>query len=136
MPKSKVTIIKETAEEYGNDVERRSVSREGDCVYETDDRKHCAFSRCCTREGIDLLANYANSGCGLSGALSRLQKDDRIAAHSPDALLKPEYQGHSTEFWSDVQDLHDDDSHWDSEGLTWKGDKKVASLLQQYGEQS
>lgn len=136
--RTKTEILEETAAFYGEDVTRRAVRKPGaantSCVYKTDDDRRCAFSRCCTEEGVELLHEICNSGMGINGAISSLYKHRLILrSDDADALLKPQYQGHTLEFWNDVQDLHDVNNDWDCNGITPRGQDKLNSLLSKWG---
>ncbi len=50
-----------------------------------------------------------------------------------DLLLKPEYRGHPTDFWLDVQDLHDWEDNWDEDGLTEAGKQRVVTIKEAHG---
>jgi hypothetical protein len=39
------------------------------------------------------------------------------------------YIGASSEFWADLQVLHDSSVYWDDEGLTREGKRRVGGLL-------
>ena len=36
-----------------------------------------------------------------------------------DELLQPQYRGHTVQFWSDLQQLHDTDAYWSGEDDKW-----------------
>ncbi len=113
--KSKAEIIKETVEFYTNNP--RSKSEADTCRYLTDDGKKCAFSRCCTDNGVTML-HESNEG--------------KSVPDMHDTYLKPEYQGYENMFWYMIQRLHDEDTFWGADGLTPKGKGQVEYLLNTY----
>ncbi len=48
-----------------------------------------------------------------------------------DQLLKPEYRGHSRDFWGDLQELHDKNYYWNN-GLTQVGKECVDYIKSKY----
>lgn len=49
-----------------------------------------------------------------------------------DSLLKPEYQGHSIEFWDYLQALHDSSEYWNGNNLTSTGQEEVNRLKEMF----
>lgn len=135
MEKTKVEIINETVEFYKRNPRSLRTSRSSDgsrssanCVYRNSEGHKCAFSRCCTPEGVDILESNCNGGAGVAAATHTLKME-------VDDLLAPEYHGHQPEFWSDIQNLHDNANYWSAEGaFTYIGEKAVAELIRTYGE--
>lgn len=114
--KTKLEIIDETVAFYSADTSRRAVNRKG-CEYIAKDGRMCALGRC---------------------AQAPSELDDNmfarevLRAHEDEEVFKPEYQGHSPDFWSDVQELHDEATHWDTAGITSFGRAFVEVLKMKY----
>jgi hypothetical protein len=105
MQKTKLEIIDETIEHYKSNP--RSFIMQGNtklCVYLSNEGNKCAFSRCCTDEGVAWLHDEVDITLGGDNVGSEFLQ-----------FLKPEYQGHDVEFWLDIQDLHDVNSYWEIE---------------------
>jgi len=123
--KSKLEIIRETVEAYAPDPKRlRSVKitngRTGDsvCVYtppDESDSPGCAVGRVLTRKGHDRMHQEL-----------KITGQDLI---SVDDVLKPAYHGHGTDFWADLQIIHDTSAHWMSDGLSVEGTQGVITML-------
>jgi hypothetical protein len=96
MQKTMLQIVEETVEFYQNNP--RSIGRGKSCSYLTDDGRQCAFSRCCTDEGV-----------------KKLQEGTRVVYEYLD-YLKPEYQGYNLFFWVNIQRLHDNNNFWKESG--------------------
>lgn len=114
--KTKLQIIEETVEFYSNNP--RSINAETEqCRYVSDSGANCAFSRCCTDEGKTILhKEYEGRGVG------------SVLLASKETFLKPEYKGHSENFWRDIQQLHDGHAYWVRNRLTEDGKKQVENL--------
>lgn len=118
--KTKLEIIEETAAFY-NSENRAYDEQDATCYYQTADGKQCAVGRCMMEP-----SKYAwNTSQGGAGAESLLETNG-------DDILKPEYRGHDTGFWQDVQRLHDYIDNWDKNGLTEDGKKHKESLIRKY----
>ena len=104
-------ILKDTVDYYREDPEgRRAVSKSGDCLYTTDDGRHCAIGRYMRPEFLDVEWKE-NRGIGVHGLSSHV-----------DYYLKHEVRGLDEDFWRDLQDMHDKISYWiewsqDTDGL-------------------
>jgi hypothetical protein len=99
-------IVLETLQFYLEDPKNRRAAHNGGCCYRTPDEvpRHCALGRCMTNTALDKLQNSSYTADILAKTYGSL-----------DQFLKPEYQGHSTEFWYDLQRLHDGAAHWNLE---------------------
>lgn len=94
--KSKLDIILETQAAYADPHNTAFAPIQGmekRCVITTADGKHCAVGRCMTEQYQQKYFNSIGPAIWL-GDLS-------------DKMLKPEYRGHCSEFWSDIQRFHD-----------------------------
>jgi len=126
MPKSKLEIIEETANAYT--FHTRSLASQAlrdrgypNCLYDGGDGKRCAFARCCKDD---------------PDTLSALRKADfkNTSIHLLMGHLKPEYQGHETEFWVEIQSFHDTDLFWNKNGLSRDGEEQKKYLLEGYAQ--
>ena len=92
------------------------------CLYLSDDGSKCAV-------GMFIKDEYIND-------------EDWVKAHNNDGakyLLDPsdeilieEYRGLGVEFWTSMQSLHDEETHWDEKGLTARGRSMVAEIKEGY----
>lgn len=115
-------IFDEFEEVYVKDPSARAITRFGACVYEASDGRRCAVGRCCT--------DPANLSEGDVNAIS-VRRDGRFTI---DPFLRPEYRGHSLDFWRDLQDLHDEPLYWTPTGLSEFGAKTFAELKEIYAK--
>ena len=111
----KKTVILETIEAYADPTNRamyphNAGENEGTCQYRTLEGKMCAVGRCMTEDALEEYGKCSRSIDGLA-----------FGAGGVDNLLREEYHGHSVEFWSRLQELHDTDYFWSDEGITQKG---------------
>lgn len=114
--KTKLEIINETVEYYSEDVSRRATNDKGRCEYYING-KMCAFGRCMINPQFKYVSDDPTLG---------------IKNVDQDPLLKKEYRGHENEFWVDLQNLHDNQYHWDKGGLTEFGQKYVEKLKKKW----
>jgi hypothetical protein len=103
--KTKREIIKETSTFYNSC--NRASDENGTCVYiNRETNAMCAVGRCMTEEAIKKYGSFEGTA---------FRFDEYLKIHITgsiiglDAVLKEEYQGHSYEFWGDLQKLHDGD---------------------------
>ena len=97
------------------------------CVYLTDEGLMCAVGRCLNNPDIYKESTEAVPGLCKYGLIE------------VDSLLKPQYHGHSVEFWRDLQDFHDNDNNCDYEAdrcdcrsLSENGKKSVDALIEKH----
>jgi len=118
-------ILKETIDYYREDpVERRAVDENGDCLYTTEDGRHCAVGRYMREEFLDTEFRE-NNGVGVNGMSSNI-----------DYYLRHDVRGLDVDFWKDLQDMHDTISYWlewsqntrDVVGLTDRGKEQYVYL--------
>ena len=123
---TKTEIINETVAFYSEDVSRRSFTADG-CwnILTSEDgiTRKCAVGRCMNEESISNPANRKSS-------VGVFKQNDSI-----DHILNPEYQGHSADFWAELQVVHDSTGHWDAQGLTPRGIEWINDLLNKYPDQ-
>lgn len=108
-------IINETVEYYSKDTKLRA-SKNGGCYYFQESTGNmCAVGRC------------ANKPRELDGDC--YFKDLKLL---DEEIFKPEYRGHSKEFWTDLQRFHDLDANWDASGLSSYGEVNLETLKKAY----
>jgi hypothetical protein len=117
MRKTKKEIIDETAAFYN--LTNRSVERKN-CKYNGPDGNKCAFARVCSDQGLKLL-------------IEGNRAEPNLLSFSEKKLLKPEYLGNNhgqglSNFWNEIQALHDEESNWTETGLSEKGESVVEKL--------
>jgi hypothetical protein len=119
MKKTKLEILKETYEYY-SDPNKRGHNGER-CCYLTSDGKMCAVGRCLInpKKLQDLSGNTIGS---------------LIAGYNINLnlRLKPEYRGHSLEFWNSLQKWHDNSSNFDTDNITENGELAYQDLVKRY----
>ncbi len=118
--KTKHQIIDETAAYYSEDTKRRAVSNYACYYFQESTGNMCAVGRCVNNP------RYLSLDGGYFADTSINLSDEEI--------FKPEYRGHSSEFWSDLQGLHDENSHWDENGLTQEGEEYVKNLKEKHND--
>jgi hypothetical protein len=122
---SKLEILNETIAFYNGDVNRRSKIGKC-CVYNGKNGEHCAVGRC-------FLPEFKEQGVYLNGNIGQGIKS--LASRnnlSSDDMLQEQYRGHDYEFWSDLQELHDNDSYWDNAGLNAKGEEFTSEICKKF----
>jgi len=125
---NKIEIINETVKFYSNDpYYLRSVDEDNNCAYNNTDNRHCAVGRC-------LMYKYRSRGKKLKGNYEDLTTLSNVHKISFDKMLSPKYRGHDICFWIDLQELHDIDSYWNSNGLSIVGEEFVQRLKLIYGK--
>jgi hypothetical protein len=115
-------ILYEFVLEYAFHPERRSIIGDlGDkqCLYRGPKGKRCAFAYFC-EDGAEF---FEHEGC-----FSENGNDD--------SCLRPEYRGHSPNFWRKLQEIHDVNGNWDTEKgeLNADGIQHLRELERQYAE--
>lgn len=121
MSKTKLEILNEILEHYIGHPERFSYFKNIDhtisCQYRggPNSDKRCAFSRCCTEEGVINLRERCMAD----------KQDNPV-----DYYLADEYKGHPSKFWVALQSLHDDESCWTNLAeLTAWGDHVIETFI-------
>lgn len=106
-------IINETVEYYSKDTKRRAP-----CLYFQESTGNmCAVGRCANNpKELNPFRFFSQLGL------------------SDEEIFKPEYRGHSVEFWSDLQKLHDNNLNWDESGLSFLGKDQVETLKVKYSQ--
>jgi hypothetical protein len=104
--KTQTDIVLETLQFYLEDPKNRRASTGGGCFYGRPggETRNCALGRCMTDEALEKLWDSPHTASVLASVYGSL-----------DQFLRPEYHGHSTKFWSRLQQLHDENAHWNPE---------------------
>lgn len=129
-------ILDETIAFYGADpAGRRSTVRvhqemttTESCRYVSPEGNRCAVGRCLTERAAKEAARHHNTRS--VGYLAEIT----TPWSSFDPLLRPRYRGHSLDFWSDLQALHDNEIYWvkGGGGLTPVGMDRAAKIREEY----
>ena len=118
----KVTL-EETVSFYSEDTNRRGLSENGNCVYETDGGNCCAVGRLCSREDLEMIK--------LMG-----WNDGKSADQVYHALTSPKIKAVPVKFLETLQSLHDCGSFWNAQsgkGLSEKGLARVEDIKEEFG---
>ncbi len=106
--KTQTEIVLETLQFYLEDpINRRAKKANSDCCYHMRARfgapeRHCAVGRCMTAASLASFGRF-------DGDVEALEAE---RGDTLDTLLREEYRGHSQEFWTNLQLIHDRDSNW------------------------
>ncbi len=119
---TKIEIIEETVEFYRNNP--RAYDPLVGCLYVTSSGLRCAHSRCLNETLIDLksIESWQNAG--------------HIIMKHGDSIHKDQYRGHRIDFWTDIQNLHDNSMYWSGTELSEEGKQMVESLKRKYHEEA
>lgn len=104
--KTQTDIVLETLQFYLEDPKNRLAYANGGCFYGRPggETRNCALGRCMTDEALGKLWDSGHTASVLAMVYGSL-----------DQFLRPEYHGHSTKFWRHLQELHDENAHWNPE---------------------
>jgi hypothetical protein len=119
--KTRKEIIDETVAEYTLDT--RALDERGRCVYLTSGGRMCAVGRCCKEPKTTWV-----------GSAKFIQEPNDWNVIQLSDILKPEYLGHSGDFWRAVQLLHDRSANWTETGLSLLGMEYVKKLHDEWDE--
>lgn len=114
--KSKAEIVVETLRHYN--LKNRGYNRaEGHCTYlDKSTGNKCAVGRCILDSEIEKVSECEqqciNQNDGSPSVDKLVENFNDI-----DYLLIPEYRGHGTAFWKDLQYLHDSSYMWTEDGF-------------------
>lgn len=118
-------IINETVEYYSKDTSRRAATKQGACFYfQISTGNMCAVGRCA------ILPEELDNSLFTTANIFLFRKLEI----SDEELFKPEYRGHSVEFWIDLQRLHDNNLNWNESGLSPRGKEQVVILKAKYSQ--
>lgn len=105
------------------------------CLYFGPEGRRCAISAMCvdTPEANDVLQKIDDNAIGQDNDDSSYDANCELI----NPFLKPEFAGHSKEFYIDCQALHDSGFYWakDNSGLSEGGKKQLAYLIKKHKEQ-
>ncbi len=114
---TKTQIINYIAGYYTSE-NRATNYRTGGCFLEIEGR-YCAFSLCMHDQGREQMKVEK---------LALPSEAERVFGNV-DAVLKPEFCGHSVGFWFDAQHFHDQRRYWNQTGLSKDGAKYRDELI-------
>lgn len=116
MTLSTTHIINETANYYNLNPKMRAYNEKLDrCEYQTSDGRNCALGRC-------MIDPNEVSNVGPRNLAKECEGEGF------DELLKPEYHGHSIDFWDDLQNFHDNQENWTTDGMSAQGQSRLRLL--------
>jgi hypothetical protein len=142
MPKTKIEIIAETYEAYKDASNRAIIGEYSACAYKLPDGRMCAFGRCEINPVISFNPNHTVGGSVITrqiAARQSLTEEEALKASDQDvldSLLKPEYRGHDSSFWLEIQRLHDTQEFFNTETWSEKGLARIAELKLVYADKS
>jgi hypothetical protein len=123
---TKEEIINETVEYYKDESKRGYNAANEQCEYLTESGNMCAVGRCLIPGslmesffGEPRLAQSMRN-CGLSV----------LDVANLEEILKPEYRGHSRNFWAQLQILHDCSDHFNDGTMNEVGLKHAKGLIE------
>jgi hypothetical protein len=151
---TKREIIEEVMKGYIEDPSTRgidsSTSFYNACTYyDSQTGNKCAVGKCLDEEFLELAIK--NHLCGtelpLEGSIHDIESKildceeglmDLDELRMPrvnciDDMLAEKYRGHSTQFWAELQTMHDGLHNFDEKGLTETGEYKYKKLLEKWG---
>jgi len=109
-------ILEDTIEHYSESP--RAMDKSGSCQYTDEVGNHCAVGRYLKPE-FQTIEFFANDGVSV-GSLTQ----------DVDHYLRSNVLGLTEKFWSDLQDVHDDNNNWGEydEGLTDVGKVRCSKM--------
>lgn len=131
-PMTAKQIVDETVSYYSEDTSRRSfvTDEEGrdKCIYRTKDGRMCAVGRCLTDEAAKEFGQVMEDASGLAA----LANPGEYSESGLDPLLRPQYHGHSLEFWCELQRLHDWGRNWSDDGISPEGKSYADTIAKEW----
>jgi hypothetical protein len=103
--KSKLEVIDYIVDYFSSNP--RSLNSKGYCAYHGENGSRCAFSLCC-KEGVDLSRHEGRAAT----SVLRINGFD---------ILKDEFKIEDSDFWDDVQEMHDTDRFWKNGKISEEG---------------
>jgi hypothetical protein len=121
-------VLDETVNYYKSNPRGLVYNSEGlvkGCAYLNAEGHMCAVGRVFNKEGLKLYGNYTNDFRSL---LSEVNIENNFTD-----FFKKKYQ-HLTDlnFWTLLQDLHDDSNYWENNKLTKEGKTQLKRIKQQF----
>jgi hypothetical protein len=119
-----LNLAKETFDYYMENPRRRALIG-SQCKYHTDDGKMCAVGRCLidAKSFENKVFDAVNDGLDSSNIVGLIEYGFDI-----DNLLKDEYKGFNTEFWTLLQVFHDVTFFWSGSDITDDGKRKMSEI--------
>jgi hypothetical protein len=113
-------ILEDTISFYGEDPKRRSIESIFEtgstiCKYNASNGRHCAIARLIP----ELDRNLLPEACSAS--------DQKILV-----VLEKYYPNIPNEFFCKLQNIHDNDLNWDENGLSFRGQDNVESIINRF----
>lgn len=122
---TKLEIIDKVLGIYIEDPGRRATTSNGSCRYRMADGRMCAVGQCLDTDHRR-YGRLVEENPAVFGAWEFSGEPDRH--YHLDEFLRPEFRGHSVEFWGELQNIHDVAENWDEDGLSEKGQLALAKL--------
>jgi hypothetical protein len=111
---------------YKNPAKRRAlIGIDKECVYENEAGEMCAVGRCMIPQIRKKYINVPQIGVEeliIKNGVSHI-----------DDLLLDQYKGYSSEFWSDLQSLHDDQCFWSHSNSDLLRRKHIEHIIKKHG---
>jgi len=130
--KTKAEIVVETLLNYN--LKNRGYNAEVEhCTYlDKSTGNKCAVGRCILDSELEKVSEYEREYIKYTEGSPSVSKLSEYFDF--DSLLTPEYRGHSLQFWSDLQYLHDSSRMWNEDGF--KADEgDLAYFSRVFGEE-
>jgi len=118
-----VALLKELTSDYNTG--NRSVEGNS-CRYKNDLGNMCAVGRCLTEQALN---DFHERETTCTFAITNLPAIITEKYTSFDSMFQEKYQGIHEQVWSFLQSLHDEDEHWDEDGLSDEGAIAILNTL-------
>jgi len=118
-----VSLLKELTSHYNTG--NRSVEGNS-CRYKNDLGNMCAVGRCLTEQALN---DFHNREVARTFAITDLPAIITEKYSNFDSMFQEKYQGIHVQVWSFLQSLHDEDDHWDENGLSDEGAIAILNTL-------
>jgi hypothetical protein len=118
-----VALLKELTSDYN--IGNRSVES-NTCRYKNHLGNMCAVGRCLTEEALN---DFHDQEVARTFAITNLPAIITEKYSSFDSMFQEKYQGIHVQVWSFLQSLHDEDDHWDENGLSDVGAIAILNTL-------
>ena len=118
-----VALLKELTSHYNTG--NRSVEGQS-CRYKNDLGNMCAVGRCLTEEALN---DFHEREATCTFAITNLPHVITEKYSNFDSMFQEKYQGIHEQVWSFLQSLHDEDDHWDENGLSNEGAIAILNTL-------
>lgn len=123
-----IEIIEDTVEWYSQDVDRRSII-DSKCSYDNSNGNKCAVGRFLSEYGLSYVKKNLLNNVSIGNIFYLWDNADTFK----NQILVPEVSWMSDlGFWAALQELHDEDCYWTSNGLSAEGKAQVVMLKNKY----